>query len=89
MCPRARTLAAATATSFEWYSSLNALAFCPLVTHLVPVLLSVTEKIVGFLTICAIEARALVLWMFQNAQSQDQRSDTIPLEVLTPQNLHI
>jgi hypothetical protein len=73
MCPRARTLAAATATSLEWYSSLNALAFRPLVTHLVPALLSVTEKIVGFFTIYAIEARVLVLWMFQKAQPQKRR----------------
>ena len=67
-CPRARTLAAATATSFEWYSSLNAFAFRPLVTHLVPALLGVTEKIVGLLTICAIESLAFVLWMSKKAQ---------------------
>ena len=52
---------------------MNALAFRPLVTHLVPALFGVTEKIVGLLTILAIESLVLVLLMSQKAQRRYQR----------------
>ena len=61
-----------TATSLERYSSLNAFAFRPLVTHLVPALLGVTVKTAGLLTMGALH-HVHSLPAVPNSTARDQR----------------